>query len=117
MSGNPVWSDISASYVERQNLTMRMGMRRFTRLTNAFSRKLENHCHMLALYFVHYNFCRLHTTLTKRANGYKTTPAMAAGLTKRVYDMDWLGKLVNTAMPKPRKRGPYKPRSKSSISK
>ena len=116
VSGNPEWDDISTSYVERQNLTMRMGMRRFTRLTNAFSKKLENHCHMLALYFVHYNFCRSHTTLTKRANGYGTTPAMASGLAERVYDMDWLVELVNTAMPKPGKRGPYKPRSNSRIS-
>ena len=113
VSGNPDWDHISTSYVERQNLTMRMGMRRFTRLTNAFSKKLENHCHMLALYFVHYNFCRPHTTLTKRANGYRTTPAMAAGLTSRAHDMDWLVELVNTAMPKPGKRGPYKARSKS----
>ena len=117
VSGNPDWDYISTSYVERQNLTMRMGMRRFTRLTNAFSKKLENHCHMLALYFVHYNFCRPHTTLTKRANGYKTTPAMATGLAERVYGMDWLVELVNAAMPKPDKRGPYKARSNSPISK
>lgn len=117
VSGNPDWDHISTSYVERQNLNMRMGMRRFTRLTNAFSKKLENHCHMLALYFVHYNFCRPHTTLTKRAGGYKTTPAMASGLAQRVYDMDWLVELVNTAMLTPKKRGPYKPRSKSPNSK
>ena len=117
VSGNPDWDDISTSYVERHNLTMRMEMRRFTRLTNAFSKKLENHCHMLALYFVHYNFCRPHTTLTKRASGYKTTPAMAAGLADRVNGMDWLVELVNAAQPKPSKRGPYKPREKSPISK
>ena len=115
VSGNPDWDHISTSYVERQNLTMRMGMRRFTRLTNAFSKKLENHCHMLALYFVHYNFCRPHTTLTKRASGYKTTPAMATGLAGRVYDMAWLVELVNASMPKPGKRGSYKPRQ-SAIS-
>ena len=113
VSGNPDWAHISTSYVERQNLTMRMGMRRFTRLTNAFSKKLENHCHMLALYFVHYNFCRSHTTLTKRAGGYKTTPAMATGLAERVYDVAWLVELVNASMPKPGKRGPYKPRQTS----
>jgi transposase len=115
VSGNPDWHHISTSYVERQNLTTRMGMRRFTRLTNAFSKKLENHCHMLALYFVHYNFCRPHTTLTKRANGYKTTPAMASGLAERMHDMDWLAELVNDAMPTPAKRGPYGPR-KAAIS-
>ena len=113
VTGNPDWDDISTSYVERHNLTMQMGMRRFTRLTNAFSKKLENHCHMLALYFVHYNFCRPHTTLTKCANGYKMTPAMEAGLADRVHDMSWLVELVNAAMPKPGKRGSYKPRSKS----
>ena len=115
ISGNPDWDYISTSYVERQNLTMRMGMRRFTRLTNAFSKKLENHCHMLALYFVHYNSCRPHTTLTKRAGGYKTTPAMAAELAGRVYDMAWLVELVNEWLPKPGKRGSYQPRQ-SAIS-
>jgi IS1 family transposase len=76
--GNPDPKHISTSYVERQNLSMRMGMRRFTRLTNAFSKKAENHAHMVALYFVHYNFARVHGTL-------KTTPAMAAGLADRVW--------------------------------
>ena len=71
---------------------------------------------MLALYFVHYNFCRPHTTLTKQASGYKTTPAMAAVLAERVCGMDWLVELVNAAQPKSGKRGPYKPRSKSPIS-
>lgn len=115
VQGDPDWDHISTSYVERQNLTMRMGMRRFTRLTNGFSKKLENHCHMLALYFVHYNFCRPHTTLNKRAGGYKTSPAMAAGLTDQVYDVDWLVDLVNAAQPVLGKRGPYGPR-KSAIS-
>ncbi|MGC1446234.1 MAG: transposase, partial [Xanthobacteraceae bacterium] len=71
---------ISTSFVERQNLTMRMQMRRFTRLTNAFSKKFENHCHALALYFVFYNWIRIHKTL-------RVTPAMAAGLTDKL--MDW----------------------------
>jgi IS1 family transposase len=71
---------ISTSYVERQNLTTRMSLRRFTRLTNAFSKKLENHCHALALYFVWYNFVRLHKTL-------RATPAMAAKLTPTLWDM------------------------------
>ena len=74
---------ISTSYVERQNLTMRMSMRRFTRLTNAFSKKLENHMHALALYFMHYNFARPHKSL---ANPYHRTPAMAAGLTDHIWE-------------------------------
>jgi hypothetical protein len=63
LSGDPDPNHISTSFVERQNLSMRMGMRRFTRLTNGFSKKLENHGHMVALYFMHYNFCRVHQTL------------------------------------------------------
>jgi hypothetical protein len=70
---------ISTSFVERQNLTMRMQMRRFTRLTNAFSKKVENHCHALALYFYFYNWIRIHKTL-------RVTPAMAAGLTDKLLD-------------------------------
>ena len=82
VQGNPDTSKISTSYVERQNLTMRMCMRRFTRLTNAFSKKLENHVLALALYFMHYNFVRPHKTL---ANPYPRTPAMAAGITDRIW--------------------------------
>lgn len=82
--GQPDDAHISTSYVERQNLTMRMSMRRFTRLTNAFSKKVENHMHALALYFMHYNYCRPHKTLSKP---YATTPAMAAGLTDHVWTM------------------------------
>ena len=85
------------------NLTMRMSMRRFTRLTNAFSKKLENHAHMLALYFVHYNFCRVHKTL-------RMTPAMAAGLTDTLSDVEWLVGLIDARAPKPGPRGPYKKR-------
>lgn len=80
VKGRPEGDKISTSYVERQNLNIRMGMRRFTRLTNAFSKKVENHCHALALYFMFYNFCRIHTTL-------RVTPAMQAGLTDRVWEM------------------------------
>ena len=79
--GNPDPAHISTSYVERQNLTMRMSMRRFTRLTNAFSKKLANHCHAIALHFMHYNFCRVHQTL-------RITPAMAAGLTDHVWELE-----------------------------
>jgi len=78
--GNPDPKYISTSFVERQNLTMRMQMRRFTRLTNGFSKKFENHCHALALYFTFYNWIRIHKTL-------RVTPAMAAGLTDKT--MDW----------------------------
>jgi IS1 family transposase len=78
ISGRPDPKHISTSYVERQNLTMRMGMRRFTRLTNGFSKKVENHA--LAIYFVNYNFCRIHQSL-------RVTPAMAAGLVDRVWDL------------------------------
>lgn len=83
--GKPARAHVSTSFVERQNLTMRMQMRRFTRLTNAFSKKAENHAHAVALHFVHYNFCRPHTTLTKAARGIYRTPAMAAGLADHVW--------------------------------
>lgn len=84
IQGNPDSAHISTSYIERQNLTMRMSMRRFTRLTNAFSKKLENHMHALSLYFMYYNFARTHKSLSKP---YPTTPAMAAGLTDHVWDV------------------------------
>jgi hypothetical protein len=83
VSGNPDPKHVSTSYVERQNLTMRMGMRRFTRLTNAFSKKVENHAAMVALHFMHYNFCRVHKTL-------RVTPAMEAGLTNHVWEIEEL---------------------------
>jgi IS1 family transposase len=79
--GTPDPEHISTSYVERQNLTMRMHMRRFTRLTNAFSKKFENHCHMVALYAVWYNFVRVHKTL-------RCTPAMEAGVTERLWSLE-----------------------------
>ena len=78
--GNPDPAHISTSY-ERQNLAMRMGMRRFTRLTNAFSKKFDNHCHMVALYAAWYNFVRIHKTL-------KVTPAMEAGVTDRLWSLE-----------------------------
>jgi IS1 family transposase len=104
VSGDPDVEKISTSYVERQNLSMRMGMRRFTRLTNAFSKKLQNHLHMLSLYFMHCNFVRIHKTL-------KVTPAMAAGVTDTLHDMEWIVGLIDAAAPAPKKRGPYKKRN------
>jgi IS1 family transposase len=87
--GNPVGELVSTSYVERSNLTLRMQQRRFTRLTNAFSKKVENHAHAVSLYFMHYNFCRAHQTLTKvHERHYPTTPAMAAGVTDRVWTVE-----------------------------
>ena len=80
VEGNPNPKYISTSYVERQNLNIRMGNRRMTRLTNAFSKKAENHNHMMAIYFMHYNFVRIHKTL-------KMTPAMAAGVTPKLREM------------------------------
>ncbi len=87
VSGDPDPRHVSTSYVERQNLTMRMSMRRFTRLTNGFSKKLENHGHQVALYFFHYNFCRVHKTL-------RVTPAMEAGLTDHVWTLEELCSLL-----------------------
>jgi IS1 family transposase len=88
VEGGPDRKHISTSYVERQNLNMRMGMRRFTRLTNAFSKKLENHCHALALYFMFYNFARIHRML-------KVTPAMAAGVTDRLWSVEDIVALID----------------------
>ena len=85
--GNPDMTKASTSYVERQNLTMRMGMRRFTRLTNGFSKKVENLAHAVSLHYMHYNFARPHKTLTKARNGYPTTPAMAAGVADHVWTL------------------------------
>ncbi|MBS1596358.1 MAG: DDE-type integrase/transposase/recombinase [Bacteroidetes bacterium] len=87
ISGNPDPSHISTSYVERQNLTMRMHMRRFTRLTNAFSKKVENHCYAIALHFVYYNFAKIHKTL-------RVTPAMQAGLMDRWMEISDIVKLT-----------------------
>jgi IS1 family transposase len=92
--GQPDPAHISTSFVERQNLTMRMQMRRFTRLTNAFSKKVENHLYAVALHFMHYNYCRPHATLTK-ARGARTTPAMAAGLSDRIWSVEDLLNLLH----------------------
>ena len=99
VSGDPDELFISTSYVERQNLNLRMGVRRFTRLTNAFSKRLRSHMHALALYYVYYNWCRQHTTL-------KATPAQAAGLATERYDAEWLVGVVDAHTPPPRKPGP-----------
>lgn len=85
--GNPDERKISTSYAERANLTFRMQNRRYTRLTNAFSKKVENHAYSFALSMMHYNFCRAHGTLTRDAKGIHTTPAMAAGLTNHVWTL------------------------------
>jgi IS1 family transposase len=99
VSGNPDPKHVSTSYVERQNLTMRMSMRRFTRLTNAFSKKFENLCHAVALHYMYYNFCRVHLTL-------RVTPAMEAGIADHVWNVQDLLSLMPT--PQAAKRGPYK---------
>ena len=101
IEGNPDMRLANTSYAERQNLTMRMSMRRFTRLTNAFSKKVENHGHAVALHFMHYNFCRIHTTR-------KVTPAMEAGVTDRVWSVDDIVDLVEAAAPKPKRPATYK---------
>ena len=82
VTGSPDKAHVSTSYIERQNLTMRMSMRRFTRLSNGFSKKVENHMHAISLHFMWYNFARPHKTLSKP---YPTTPAMAAGVTDHVW--------------------------------
>jgi IS1 family transposase len=101
VSGDPDPDHISTSYVERQNLTMRMSMRRFTRLTNAFSKKLENLAAAVSLHFAHYNFVRVHSSLDGR------TPAMAAGVTDHVWSLDELIGLLEEAERVPVKRGRY----------
>jgi hypothetical protein len=101
IEGSPDPKHISTSFAERQNLTMRMHMRRFTRLTNAFSKKVENHVHSLALFTTYYNFVKVHKTL-------RMSPAMAAGVADRLWDIGDIVKLVENAEPKPGKRGPYR---------
>lgn len=100
ITGNPDPKHISTSYAERQNLTMRMHMRRFTRLTNAFSKKFESHVHMVALYTVWYNWVRIHKAL-------RVTPAMAAGLTDKLMGFEDIVALMDVREGPPKKRGPY----------
>jgi len=103
-TGNPDEAHISTSYVERSNLTIRMANRRFTRLTNAFSKKIDNHLHALALFFLHYNFVRQHKTLKG------LSPAMAAGVADTLWSMERIAEEIEARRPKPGKRGPYKKR-------
>ena len=103
IEGKPDKAHVSTSYVERQNLTMRMSMRRFTRLTNAFSKKAENHTYALALYFTFYNFVRMHKTL-------RCSPAMAAGLIEKLWSMEDVVALIDARAEAPKARGSYKPR-------
>ena len=103
VSGDPDPKHVSTSYVERHNLTMRMGMRRFTRLTNTFSKKIQNHAAMVAIYAVHYNFARIHKTL-------RITPAMACGLSDHVWSLDEIVMMSEHCLPQSGKRGPYKKR-------
>jgi IS1 family transposase len=104
IEGNPDPAHVSTSYAERNNLTMRMHMHRFTRLTNAFSKKVENHAYAVALHMMYYNFVRIHSKL-------RMTPAMAAGVSDRLWEIADIVKLVEDAEPAPTKRGPYKKKS------
>ena len=97
--GKPEIAKVSTSFVERQNLTMRMGMRRLTRLTNGFSKKVENLEHAVSLHFMHYNFARVHKTL-------RVTPAMEAGISDHVWSLEEIAALIPE--PVAQKRGPYK---------
>lgn len=108
IKGNPDPKHVSTSFAERQNLTMRMHMRRFTRLTNAFSKKFENHMHMVAIYTVWYNYVKQHKSLKG------LSPAMAAGLSETLWSMTDLAGMIDASLPKPQKRGPYRVRQLQS---
>ena len=95
VSGDPDPKHVSTSFVERQNLSMRMSIRRFTRLTNAFSKKIENHAAAVAIWFMYYNFCRVHTTL-------RVTPAMESGLSNHVWNIEELCRLLPQPIPSTR---------------
>jgi len=106
--GSPIMKDVGTSHIEQQNLTIRVGMRRFTRWTNAFSKKAENHAYAVALYFMHHNFVRTHKML-------RMTPSIAAGLVESPREVEDIVKLVEKAKDAaPKRRGPYK---KKDISK
>ena len=104
IEGDPDPKHVSTSYAERQNLTMRMHMRRFTRLTNGFSKKVEHHSYAVALHFMYYNFVRIHHKL-------RMSPAMASGITGRLWEISDIAALVDAAEDQPKKRGPYKKKS------
>ena len=104
VEGRPDPRHVSTSFVERQNLTMRMHMRRFTRLTNGFSKKLENHANAVSLHFAYYNLVKIHKTL-------RVTPAMAAGVTDKLWSMADLVAVLEATEEAPKKRGPYKKRA------
>lgn len=101
VTGSPRFEKVSTSHVERQNLTMRMHMRRFTRLTNGFSKKIENHANAVALHFMYYNFAKIHKTL-------RVTPAMEAGICDHVWSIEEIARLIPEPVAK--KRGSYKTR-------
>ena len=103
ISGDPDPDHISTSFIERQNLTMRMNMRRFTRATNAFSKKAVRHAAMVNLHFLNYNFCRVHKTV-------RMSPAMAAGVDTVLHDVGWIAELIEASLPAPGPRGKYRPR-------
>ena len=108
VTGNPEPEHISTSYVDRQNLTMRMHIRRTTRLTNAFSKKLENHMHAISLHYGFYNFCRQNKGLGD------ITPAMVAGVTNTLHDVDWIVELIDARAPKPNRPKAYRKRQISN---
>lgn len=108
IEGNPDFKHVSTSFAERQNLTMRMHMRRFTRLTNGFSKKVEQHANAVALHFMYYNFVRIHKTL-------RVTPAMAAGVTKKLWEVSDIVALIEAKeAARPMVRGPYERRDQIS---
>jgi hypothetical protein len=109
IQGNPEWEHISTSFIERHNLTMRMAMRRFTRLTNGFSKKAENHAHAVALHYMYYNFGRIHKTL-------RVTPATEAGVTDHVLTLEEIAALMD-ANYTPKPRSPYKKKLRPENSK
>ncbi len=102
--GTPDMRKANTSHVEHHNLTIRMSIRRSTRLTNAFSKKLENHCAILSLYFLHYNFCRQH-------KAHRVTPAMEGGIETTFRDAEWIVRLIDARGPKPRRPKTYRKRT------